>query len=219
MANPAKPLLDLRFGFLTVVARAGNNGLHSPKARWLCRCDCGREVTRESQYLRAKHRTHPRSCGCHHGNETHKMSHSRPYHIWVSMRRRCMDPSDKDFKNYGARGIYPCARWRDSFECFWADMAEGYAAHLTLGRHNNDTGYSKRNCRWETTKQQGDNKRNTVWLDTSRGRMTLTQAAEAYGVSRTALRQRLAKGWPLLEALTRVPSRASRPGHGRWSTT
>lgn len=49
-----------RYGRLTVIRRAESDGVG--RARWLCRCDCGREVVRLRQVLReggAK-----ASCGC-----------------------------------------------------------------------------------------------------------------------------------------------------------
>jgi len=53
--------LDLtgqRFGKLTVLARAENQG---GKTAWLCRCDCGREKAVKTCSLRSGH---TKSCGC-----------------------------------------------------------------------------------------------------------------------------------------------------------
>lgn len=41
MAMPAKDLTGQRFGYLTVVRRAGTNA--SKCATWVCRCDCGKD--------------------------------------------------------------------------------------------------------------------------------------------------------------------------------
>lgn len=211
--NPAKDLTGQRFGFLTVLYRDGTSGGVTQKARWRCRCDCGNEVTRESQYLRTKHRATPRHCGCQHGNKTHAMSKTRPYQIWVRMCKRCLDPSDKDFRNYGARGITVSKAWAASFDTFWKDMNETYRPELTLGRKNNDRGYSKANCAWETPRQQANNTRNSVWLETPQGRLTLEQAAQAYGLRSTTLSARLHRyGWPLERAL-------NTPGRKKYSTS
>lgn len=194
MANPAKNLLGHRFGYLTVIQRAGTTqGTSTQCALWLCQCVCGNKVVRRSQYLRAAHRTHPRSCGCHHGNETHRMSSSRQYNVWRSMLGRCLDPSDKDWENYGGRGITVCKRWRSAFVNFWADMQEGYSPKLTLGRINNTRGYSKANCRWETPTEQSNNRRTNRILRTPKGRMTLTQAARVFGVSKNTLYARISR--------------------------
>lgn len=118
------------------------------------------------------------------------------------MKQRCLNPKSKDWKNYGARGVTVHPPWVESFETFWADMARGYQPYLSLGRVDNDKGYEPGNCRWETYTEQGNNTRCNQWVDTPKGRMTLTQAAIAYGMSPQKLNYRL-KRWPLAEALTR----------------
>lgn len=64
------------------------------------------------------------------------------------------------YKDYGARGIDVCSRWR-SFEPFLADMGICPPA-LTLERVNNERGYSKSNCVWADRKTQANNKRNNL---------------------------------------------------------
>lgn len=211
MGNPAKDLTGQVFGYLTVTRRAGTTqGTSTQCALWECRCECGTIVVRRSQYLRTKHRPHPRSCGCRMGNETHKMSYTRPYKIWISMRRRCLDPRDKDYANYGGRGIRVCETWKNSFENFWADMREGYNDSLTLGRQDNNGDYSPQNCKWETVKAQSNNTRTNIFLETPKGKMTMQQAAELYGIKPVTLRQRLRNGWPLLAALTEPANQGRR---------
>ncbi len=196
-------LIGQRFGFLTVLRRAPQSLARVKTARWVCVCDCGTVVERQSQYLRKKSRVYARSCGCRHGNETHKMTDTRPHRTWVAMRHRCSDPKNKDYKNYGARGITVCARWQESFENFWADMAAGYSADLTLDRVDVNGPYTPENCRWATAKQQSNNRRSNVMLDTPKGRMTTAQAAQVYGLKPVTLYARLNRyKWPLMRALT-----------------
>jgi len=130
------------------------------------------------------------------------MSRTRHYGNWQNMKRRCYDPTDKDFRNYGARGVVVCERWRESFENFWADMGPTYAPGLTLGRKDNDGPYSPENCRWEDARQQGRNRRTNTLLRTPKGEMTLQDAAVAYGLNPVTLSARLRRyGWPLEKAL------------------
>lgn len=202
MPMPAKNLNGLTFGYLTVLQREGSS---NRKATWKLKCVCGNEVIRQGVSLTAdRGRSTKHSCGCKHGEKLlrHGMTGSRPHRIWSNMKSRCSNPSDKDYKNYGERGIRVCKRWERSFENFWADMCETYSDGLTLDRRDNNRGYSKRNCRWATAKEQGNNTRCSRWLDTPAGRMTAAQAADHYGIKRVTLYARLTRyNWPLLKAL------------------
>ncbi len=82
----------------------------------------------------------------------------RLYWIWAAMIQRCENPNNKQFYNYGARGINVCQRWRASFQQFLNDVGlpeEG----KTLERKNNDLGYTKENCYWASRHEQAMNRR------------------------------------------------------------
>ena len=130
------------------------------------------------------------------------MSNTVLFYKWVGMRERCYSPSCKDYKNWGARGITVCARWRRSFENFYDDVGASYQPGLSLGRINNDKGYSPQNCRWETAEQQANNTRNSVFIATPKGRMTIKQAARAYNIKPVTLYARLRRyNWTVSRAL------------------
>lgn len=76
------------------------------------------------------------------------------------MHRRCRNPRDKDYKNYGERGISVCDRWSGAhgFENFLADMGKRPPG-LTIERNNNDGNYEPGNCRWATRSDQRRNQR------------------------------------------------------------
>ncbi len=81
------------------------------------------------------------------------------------MIRRCEDRKSKDFKNWGARGISVCERWRcisprgTGYKNFLSDMGPRPSPLHTLDRRNNDGNYEPDNCRWATRRQQALNSR------------------------------------------------------------
>ena len=197
-------LTGMRFGRLVVLSldakRAAGGG-----SKWLCRCDCGIEKIVTGQAL---NHGKTRSCGCFglerftqrvttHGRSKEKLSE---HGIWALMRRRCNNPKDKRYADYGGRGITVCARW-DSFENFLADMGP-MPDGTSLERRNNDLGYSPDNCKWATRKEQQRNRR-TNRLVTFRGETkTIVEWSELLGIAENAIRTRLDRGWSVDDALT-----------------
>ncbi len=64
------------------------------------------------------------------------------YAVWNAMKRRCANPNDAKFKDYGQRGLKVCQRWIDSFENFIADMGRRPSPDHSIDRRDNDLGYS-----------------------------------------------------------------------------
>jgi hypothetical protein len=82
------------------------------------------------------------------------------YGIWSSMKDRCRNPNNKEFKNYGARGIQVCERWM-TFANFLADIGHKPSPKHSIERINNDKGYEPGNCKWATMSDQVRNRRVT----------------------------------------------------------
>jgi hypothetical protein len=137
--------------------------------RWVCRCDCGRRTVVLGDSLVSK-RTNTQTCG----HVSHRMGKDSPsykhghyskewkytHNSYISMVRRCEDPNNISYENYGGRGIRICERWRgpDGFESFVADIGRRPKGK-SLDRIDPYKGYSPDNCRWATSKQQNNNKR------------------------------------------------------------
>ena len=80
----------------------------------------------------------------------------RTYQTWVDMKKRCDNPAQKDYHNYGGKGITYAPHWKD-FVNFLEDMGERPEG-LTLDRKDSRGNYTKENCRWATRKEQAQNK-------------------------------------------------------------
>ena len=74
------------------------------------------------------------------------------------MVARCTNPRHPAYPSYGGRGIGVCARWRDDFMAFFADLGPRPSPAHSLDRLDNTRGYEPDNCRWATRSQQQRNK-------------------------------------------------------------
>jgi hypothetical protein len=81
------------------------------------------------------------------------------YATWVNMKQRCDNPAIRSYRWYGARGITVCARWRDSFENFLADMGQRPSPKHSIDRIDVNGNYEPNNCRWATKQEQIANMR------------------------------------------------------------
>lgn len=159
MPNKLMDLTGQRYGRLTVVER----DFSKRTTAWKCICDCGNTTVVTSKNLRTKGYS-TKSCGCLNrlGNPTHKLSRTRLYNIYYSMKKRCYKEHDEHYKYWGARGITICDEWlgKNGFVNFynWA-MENGYSSELSIDRINNDGNYEPSNCRWATPYEQVHNRR------------------------------------------------------------
>lgn len=147
-------------GFVTVLRFSRFDA--NRKARWICKCICGKEFEAIGSGLR---NGNTKSCGCRKSdmcrsaNLTHGMSHTREHVTWKNMIARCEDPNRPDWNNYGGRGIRVCKRWRTSFQAFLDDMGPRPQGKSIDRWPNMNGNYEPGNCRWATNSEQGLNRR------------------------------------------------------------
>lgn len=131
------------------------------------------------------------------GHLIHGMAGTPIYNVWCNMIRRTSNPKTWNYHRYGGRGIAVCKRW-NKFEKFYNDMKEGYLAHLTLDRINNDKGYFKKNCRWVSKAEQSRNRRDNVKYKGE----TLAEAERRLSLKAGTIHMRLKSGWSFERSFT-----------------
>ena len=175
------------------------------KRKILCKCECG--VEKELWVYNFKKGV--KSCTCKRSallsaaRTSHGMTKTPTYETWTAMVIRCTSPGSVNYPRYGGAGITVCDRWRNSFENFLADMGERPSALYSLDRINNDGNYEPGNCRWATSKQQGNNRHSNRLITYLGQTKTLAEWCVELGVKRSAVFNRLQKGMRPEEAFTK----------------
>ena len=199
-------LIDLtgnRFGRLTVLGFSNIDNNRS--THWHCECDCGKICIVNGNSLK---RGLTRSCGCLNREMsskrliTHNKSYTQTYKIWSGIKRRCCNPNEENYKNYGGRGIKICHEWNDSFEIFYRDMGERPQG-TSIERIDPNGDYCKDNCRWATTKEQCNNRTNNRYIEYNGNKRTIAQWSEVLNIKYGTLYNRIyAKKWSVEKAFT-----------------
>lgn len=211
-------LVGRRFGRLVVTKRAPNKKYTDcTRARWACRCDCGRATTVFTTNLTSRQTT---SCGCFRREQVAK-SHTThgdcrgghpttERYAWASMIQRCHNQRNHAYKNYGGRGITVYSRWRRSYKVFLGHVGRRPSSRHSLDRRDNSNGYYPSNVRWATKQEQARNRRG-LRLVTAFG---ITQCVAAWhemtGVNQITINKRLGRKWPPEKAVSLPPDRNMR---------
>ena len=202
-----------RFGRWTVIGDPFRCGGYTAV---VTACDCGSVGVVNAQVLRLGR---SKSCGCYsresssERSTTHGLTNHKLYGVFKAMWRRCTDPKNKSYPDYGGRGIHVCMAWQ-SFDRFFAWAIEhGWENGKQIDRINNDGGYSRLNCRFVTATKNGRNKRSNVLLAAFGEAKTPPEwaADPRCAVSEICIRKRIGRGWSDGEKILTVPARLSVP--------
>lgn len=103
---------------------------------------------------------------CQHEFIKWKTSNQRLHKIWFRMKNRCYNPSSKDYRFYGAKGITITQEWLDNPILFeeWS-YNNGYTDELTIDRIDSSQGYTPDNCRWITASENSRFKSTTNYIE------------------------------------------------------
>ncbi len=90
------------------------------------------------------------------------------FSLWRSMIRRCTNPRDKDFPNYGRKGIQVCDEWKTyaGFEkSLTAAIGPRPSPKHSLDRIDPNKNYDPSNVRWGTSSTQAKNKSQSLKIN------------------------------------------------------
>lgn len=185
-------LLGKRFGELEVISFAGYKQYNKTRFPvWFCKCDCG-NIFPVIAYSLTSGKT--KSCGCSSVKRSaeakviHGESNTRLYRKYIRMIDRCYNHNNKDYPDYGGRGIYICDEWYNCnekpglrYRAFsdWA-KATGYVDGMTIDRIDNNGPYAPWNCRWSNDKAQANNRRSNIDYNISGERLSLQELVDMY---------------------------------------
>lgn len=178
---------------------------------WKCRCECGNETIVFSGHLNDGHTV---SCGCFHNEQLsksmrkhgHTTLDGKPrttpeYRAWHGMRQRCKNKNSPRYSYYGQRGITVCERW-DSFQNFLSDMGPNPSRKHSLERMDTNGNYEPSNCKWGTSLEQSNNRRNNRKLEFKGKTMNISQWAREIGLKPERIWDRINNGWTVERTLT-----------------
>lgn len=172
---------------------------------WRCKCDCGNEVV---VHKGGMHKGGTVSCGCAKRNRVtkHGFSEGRLDIIFRSMKQRCYDKNAANYATYGGRGIRICEEWIEDKQAFfdWANQ-NGYSDSLSIDRIDVNGDYSPSNCRWATTKEQSNNRRDNVYITYEGLSLTVAEWSVRTNIPYQTIYSRLRSGWSIEDALCRKP--------------
>lgn len=185
------------FGRLTAIKQDTRESIKH-HAKWICLCECGNELSVSGVSLR---KGATKSCGCYRQEVTKSLmtkhghaqrgNKSRGYMVWEAMISRCHTKTNKDYPQYGGRGIFVCDEWRESFDSFVSEMGNPESG-MTIERIDVNSGYSKINCCWVSRKTQSRNTRRTTRI----GNRPLIDICEELGLKHETIMARVRSGVP-----------------------
>ncbi len=182
--------LTNKFNKLTIVERLPDRGHKTKVVK--CLCECGNYTIVQYSNLVTGH---TKSCGCldNIGNLKHGMSASKEYKSYHKMIERCYNKNQDNYDRYGGRGIVVCDRWLESFSNFFEDMGLKPSPKHSLEREDPNGNYEKSNCKWDTQKNQCNNKTNNVVYEYNGVTKTQSQWAEQLGISHEKISRHIKK--------------------------
>lgn len=158
-----------------------------------------------NQYIHARAEFHKKLKAL--ANIDGAMSEEPLYEVYRSMHTRCENPNNTQYHNYGGRGIKVCEEWSGKYGFLvfktWSDEA-GYQRGLTLDRIDVNGNYEPSNCRWATWEIQGNNRRNTRYIEFENQQVPFSMFVRQNGLNYNKAQRLYYKGYNGEQILAKI---------------
>lgn len=123
-------------------------------------------------------------------------NNKRIFKIYQGMIQRCYNPNNKNFTDYGGKGIGICEDWLNNPKSFedWA-ISHGYENDLTIDRIDSNKNYCPDNCQWITL-EENSRRANANFIEADGKTLSGTQWAEMLGFGKNTI-NKLIRKYPL----------------------
>lgn len=140
--------------------------------------------------------------------------HQKASRVYANILERCYSEKNKQFNDYGGRGIFVDEKWINDPTSFFNWYKRNYFVSGQVDRIDNDGPYAGWNCKFSTREENGRNKRNnviiTAWGESKTANDWICDNRAAVGITYNCLIKRVTNGWPHEEAIITPPSYSTR---------
>jgi len=132
-----------------------------------------------------------------------KRDYPAEYNAWSHLIRRCNNPNNNQYRNYGGRGITVSPLFLYSFKRFLEEIGPRPSSKHSVDRINNNGHYVHGNIRWATQTQQANNSRKVRSIKFQGEVRNLKQWAKKLHIRPSTLHTRL-RLWSKVRALSTI---------------
>jgi hypothetical protein len=111
------------------------------------------------------------------------------------MKNRCFNPRNKNYPNYGGRGITVCDEWKSSYTNFLNDMGE-CPDGFSIERIDVNGNYCPENCEWIPMSDQSKNRRCVRHMTLGGETKSIIDWCRFFSIDRKVVDARIKNGWP-----------------------
>lgn len=144
-----------KYGTLTAICETEMNS--RGQSKWLFICDCGQEYIARKSHIISGEMTCCKSCqrlqakikATQHGlTYDENGDKCKIFQAYLNIKKRCYDPNNPMFKNYGAKGITMQQSWLDDPKLFVDYMGKAPSREYSIERLDRFRGYEEGNVVW-----------------------------------------------------------------------